>query len=79
MHSDFFSFGFDPGRLLLWIVLLPLFGSIINGLAGKFASRKMVSAVAVGSVALAFGLAIACFVKLTMLRHAAGEMATDLS
>ncbi len=73
MHSDFFSFGFDPGRLLLWIVLLPLFGSIINGLAGKFASRKMVSAVAVGSVALAFGLAIACFVKLTMLRHAAGE------
>lgn len=50
--ADFLS------RTLLWIVLLPLFGAIINGLAGKRASKGLVTAVAVGSVFGSFLLAL---------------------
>ncbi len=68
--------GFDVSKGLLWIVLLPLAGAVINGLFGRFASRKLVGSVGVGSVALAFGLAVAAFVQLFMLRHGAdGESA----
>src|SRR5688500_1143365 len=45
-----FDFGFDIDRILVWIVLLPLFGALINGVAGRRASKSLVSAVAVGSV-----------------------------
>ena len=48
-------------QALLWIVLLPLLGALINGVAGARASKSLVSAVAVGSVFGAFLLSLACF------------------
>ncbi|MBN1653711.1 MAG: NADH-quinone oxidoreductase subunit L [Deltaproteobacteria bacterium] len=68
---------FAVERTLLWIVLLPLAGAIINGLAGRYASRTTVHTVAVGSVAMAFGLALLAFVRLYLLR-AAGEQDAKL-
>lgn len=53
--------GLDIERALLWIVLLPLFGALINGVVGRRASKSMVTAVAVGSVVSAFVLSLACF------------------
>lgn len=53
---------------ILWIVLLPLAGAIINGLAGRFADRKLVALVAVGSVLGAFALAVSSFLELTHLK-----------
>ncbi len=55
-------------RALMWIVLLPLAGAIINGLAGRFAHKKLVGAVAVGTVALAFVLAVLAFVHLVGMK-----------
>ena len=54
---------------VLWIVLLPLAGAIMNGLAGRFASRRLVAAVAVGSVAGAFALAVSSFIELYRAKH----------
>jgi len=61
------AFGWDFGRALLWIVLLPLLGALVNGISGRWASRSLVRAIAVGSVGLSFALAVACFVKLVIL------------
>ena len=54
---------------VLWIVLLPLAGAIMNGLAGRFADKRLVSFVGVGSVLGSFALAVHSFVKLYELRH----------
>ena len=76
-----FAIGWDFGRALMWIVLLPLFGALINGISGRYASRGLVRAVAIGSVAGAFALAVACFVQLVALSghgEEGGEGATKL-
>ncbi|MGF1470021.1 MAG: NADH-quinone oxidoreductase subunit L [Sandaracinaceae bacterium] len=52
------------GRMLPWIVLLPLAGAIINGTAGRGAAKGLVTAVGVGSVAVAFAFAVVCFLAL---------------
>ncbi|MFW6051451.1 MAG: NADH-quinone oxidoreductase subunit L [Myxococcota bacterium] len=56
--------GFDVSRALLWIVLLPLAGAVLNGFVGRYASRQAVSAVGVGTVAGAFVLSVLCFAAL---------------
>ncbi len=72
------AFGWDFGRALIWIVLLPLFGALVNGISGRWASRSLVRAIAVGSVAGSFLLALACFVKLVMLSgHGEGAEGTN--
>jgi NADH-quinone oxidoreductase subunit L len=55
------------GLILLWIVLFPLIGAALNGIVGCFfgADKKVVGAVAVGSVALSFAFAAYSFVALT--------------
>jgi NADH-quinone oxidoreductase subunit L len=60
------------GLILLWIVLFPLLGAALNGVAGCFfgADKKVVGAVAVGAVALSFAFAAYSFVAL-MSGHAA--------
>ncbi|MEM6961777.1 MAG: NADH-quinone oxidoreductase subunit L [Myxococcota bacterium] len=60
--------GFDASRSLLWIILLPLAGAVINGIFGRFAERRLVSAVALGSVAGAFLLALFAFSRLVLAR-----------
>ncbi|MGE0787997.1 MAG: NADH-quinone oxidoreductase subunit L [Sandaracinaceae bacterium] len=55
------SFDFDIQQTLLWIVLLPLLGAVINGIAGRSASKDLVSGVAVGSVFVAFLLSLVGF------------------
>ena len=55
------SLGFDIERTLLWIVLLPLLGALVNGVAGRNASKRLVSGVAVGSVFGSFLLALVGF------------------
>lgn len=64
--------GLNFDRTLVWIILLPLFGAIINGLAGRYVERKWVTAVALGSVAAAFLLAVGHFLHLRAL-HAESE------
>ncbi|MCB9707946.1 MAG: NADH-quinone oxidoreductase subunit L [Myxococcales bacterium] len=55
------DFGFAIERTLLWIVLLPFFGAMLNGIFGRSSSRTVVSSVGVGAVAGSFVLAlIAC-------------------
>lgn len=51
-------------QMLMWIVLLPLAGAIMNGLAGRYANKSLVSVVGVGSVLGSFVLAILCFLEL---------------
>src|SRR5688500_5489163 len=60
------------GLILLWIVLFPLLGAALNGVAGCLfgADKKVVGAVAVGAVALSFAFAVYSFVAL-MSGHAA--------
>lgn len=53
--------GFDIERTLLWIVLLPLFGALLNGVWGRNASKGLVTGVAVGSVFGAFLLSLIGF------------------
>ena len=48
-------------RSLLWIVLLPLLGALINGVFGKRANKNIVTALAVGSVTTSFLLALMGF------------------
>jgi NADH-quinone oxidoreductase subunit L len=69
---------FDVSRMLLWIVLLPLAGAIINGLVGKHASRQAVGALGVGTVAAAFVLSLIAFVQLVMMDGAAPSIAYDV-
>jgi NADH-quinone oxidoreductase subunit L len=59
------------GLILLWIVLFPLIGAALNGIAGCFfgADKKVVGAVAVGAVALSFAFAAFSFASL-MSGHA---------
>jgi NADH-quinone oxidoreductase subunit L len=54
------------GLILLWIVLFPLIGAALNGIAGCFfgADKKVVGGVAVGAVALSFAFAAYSFVVL---------------
>jgi len=56
-----FDFGFDIERTLLWIVLLPLFGALLNGVWGRNANKSLVTGVAVGSVFGAFLLSLIGF------------------
>jgi NADH-quinone oxidoreductase subunit L len=65
----------DVSRMLLWIVLLPLAGAVINGLVGKHASRQAVGAVGVGTVAAAFVLSLVVFAKLVGLEGDAPSVA----
>lgn len=50
--------------MLLWIVLLPLAGAVVNGLFGRFADRQMVGLVGVGTIGLSFFLAVVAFLRL---------------
>ncbi len=65
--------GFDflsapaPEPMLLWIVLLPLCGAIINGFFSRGASKGMVSFVALATVATSFLMSLYCFVSLLPL------------
>lgn len=55
---------------ILWIVLLPLAGAIINGVGARVGvSKSWISTIAVGSVLGAFGLAVHNFIKLWELKH----------
>ncbi len=56
---------------LLLIVLFPLIGAAINGIAGCFlkTERKLVHAIAVGSVALSFALSVYLFSQLLGMHH----------
>jgi NADH-quinone oxidoreductase subunit L len=51
---------------LLWIVLFPMLGAVLNGIGGCFfkVDRSIVKAIAVGSVALSFGCAVYAFISL---------------
>jgi len=53
----------DTQTALLWIVLLPLLGAIINGLFVQTVERKLAQGIAVGAVAGSFLLAILCFLE----------------
>jgi NADH-quinone oxidoreductase subunit L len=55
-------------RALLWIVLLPLAGALINGTLGRRASRAAVHTVAVASVAISFLLGLAGLIFLLSRR-----------
>lgn len=50
--------------ILLLIVLLPLIGSIINGILGKNLSKHLVGYIASGSVGLSFVLSLIAFIQL---------------
>jgi NADH-quinone oxidoreductase subunit L len=50
--------------ILFGIVLLPLLGSIINGLLGKKLSKSNVATIASGSIGLSFVLSIIAFIQL---------------
>jgi NADH-quinone oxidoreductase subunit L len=56
-----FDLNFDLERALVWIVLLPLLGALINGVAGGRANKSLVSGVAVGSVFLSFLISLMGF------------------
>ncbi len=50
------------GLKLLWLVpMLPLLGALLNGIGAGRVPRKLVSAIGVGSIGLAFLIALACF------------------
>jgi len=51
-------------HLLTWIVLLPLAGFVINGLAGNRLGNRFVTIVGCGLPIVAFGLAVECFLDL---------------
>ncbi|MFO0713277.1 MAG: NADH-quinone oxidoreductase subunit L [Sandaracinus sp.] len=65
----------QASELLPWIILLPLFGAMINGIFGKGASKTLITNVSVGSVFLSFLLALFCFGKL--LGHEGPEEHVD--
>ena len=51
-------------HLLTWIVLLPLAGFVLNGLAGNRLGHRFVTVVGCGLPIVAFGLAVECFLDL---------------
>ncbi|HJK96357.1 MAG TPA: NADH-quinone oxidoreductase subunit L [Polyangiaceae bacterium LLY-WYZ-14_1] len=57
---------FDFSGALLWIVLLPLAGALINGLAGRAADRGLVGGLAIGSVAGSFLLSLLCVAQIAL-------------
>jgi NADH-quinone oxidoreductase subunit L len=53
---------------LLWLVpVLPLVGAIVNGFGAGRLPRRVVSTIGVGSVGLAFAIAVGCFASLVRL------------
>ena len=58
----------NPHQLVAWIVLLPLAGAIMNGLAGRFADKRLVSFVGVSSVLGSFFIASYVFYNLWIAR-----------
>ncbi len=69
------------GLSLLWLVpALPLAGAIVNGIGAGKLPRKIVSAIGVGSVGVAFAIALVCVVDLLSLapeqRHATQSLYT---
>src|SRR4029453_16185629 len=66
------GFGLEISRTLLWIVLFPLWGAILNGLLGRSASRRFVGGLAVGSVAASFLFSLIAFTPLAA-QHGAGS------
>ena len=56
------------GLSFLWLVpALPLLGALVNGIGAGKLPRKLVSVIGVGSVGLAFAIALACFGDLLSL------------
>ena len=55
--------------MLLLIILFPLGGAILNGLAGRYLPKAVVTLVAVGSVAVSFVLAVVSFIELYGMAH----------
>ena len=56
------------GLSFLWLVpALPLLGALMNGIGAGKLPRKLVSVIGVGSVGLAFAIALACFGDLLSL------------
>ena len=56
------------GLSLLWLVpALPLLGALVNGIGAGKLPRKLASVIGVGSVGLAFAIALACFGDLLSL------------
>src|SRR5262245_13782468 len=66
------EFGVEISRTLLWIVLFPLWGAILNGLLCRSASRRCVGGLAVGSVAVSFLLSLVAFGAMPA-RHGGGS------
>jgi len=66
-------------RALVWIILLPLIGAVLNGLLGRFADKNLVSALGVGSVAGSFFLALVCFAHLFTGMDAANEHGAQIA
>jgi NADH-quinone oxidoreductase subunit L len=60
---------------LLWIVLFPMLGAVLNGIGGCFfkVDRKIVKAIAVGSVALSFACAVYAFISLVGVHGEHGD------
>ena len=56
-----------PSELLALIVVLPLIGAFINGVFGRYLSKRAVVFFGVGSVAASFALAVTAVVKLSAL------------
>lgn len=50
-----------------WVPILPLLGSILNGLIGFRISKTMVGTIAVGSVGLAFAMSVLAFAQFLVL------------
>ncbi|MFK7991638.1 MAG: NADH-quinone oxidoreductase subunit L [Sandaracinaceae bacterium] len=67
---------FDVQSILLPIILLPIFGALINGLTGYRAEKQVVTLVAVGSVALAFVLSTIGFGFLVSQGHDGTQVLT---
>ena len=62
----------SASHLLPFIVLLPLLGAAINGFFGRHFSRRTVHAIAVGSVAVSFVLALRVVSALMRIHDTAG-------
>jgi len=72
--NELFDFSHVAEHSLLWIVLLPLLGALVNGCWGGRASKGIVTGVSVGSVFMSFLLALYAFG--TLLRASWGESET---
>jgi NADH-quinone oxidoreductase subunit L len=62
----------QESALLPWIVAMPLVGAILNGCFGRFWSKKVVTAVGVGVIAVSFAFALAAFFTLKAIPTVAG-------